>query len=65
MNNTIEKLSNGDFNVIKFDKCVICEVETEEPESKHVDYRMYYVDGAGQLCKECYENLDNKKYIKI
>ena len=43
------------------EKCVMCEKETNENVDTHIDYRFYYVDGAGQLCKDCYEDVYNTK----
>ena len=39
------------------DKCVICSVETPYEKSNPVDFRLGYVEGAGQLCLDCYENV--------
>ena len=39
---------------IKYDNCVCCGKQTNEPEARNVDHRNYYVDGAGQLCEDCY-----------
>jgi len=39
------------------DKCVSCGKETEYEQETHIDYRMYYVEGAGQLCRECFERV--------
>ena len=36
------------------EKCVSCEKETEVDVSTHIDHRDYYVEGAGQLCKDCW-----------
>lgn len=44
----------------KMDKCILCGCETIYPKNMHIDYRVYYVEGAGQLCKECYD----KTYLK-
>ena len=38
MNNTIENLPNGDFNVV-YETCVCCFKKTNEPVNKHIDYR--------------------------
>lgn len=66
MNNTIETLSNKDFDIkYEMEKCIVCDIETPEPISKHIDYRSYYIEGAGQLCKECFFNINNKKYIPL
>lgn len=64
MNNTVIK-TEDDFEVIPFEKCVICDTETDVPVNLNTNLRSSYIDGAGQLCKKCYDNLDNKKYIKL
>jgi len=67
MNNTIIKNKhNDDFTVeSSYETCVVCDKQTNVPVDLHVDYRNYYIDGAGQLCEECFFRLDNKKYITI
>ena len=40
------------------DKCVLCGVETEYTIDTHVDQRIGYIDGAGQLCNGCYDKLN-------
>lgn len=44
----------------KKDICVNCEKETQYDIDCHIDYRSYYIEGAGQLCKECYEKIYDK-----
>jgi len=39
------------------DKCISCGKETEYEREIHIDYRVYYVEGAGQLCRECFERV--------
>ena len=58
MNNKIEKLPNGDFKVSEMDECIVCGIETNEPKDKHVDFRVNYIDGAGQLCSKCIEKYE-------
>jgi hypothetical protein len=41
----------------EYDKCVKCGVVTPYKKTDHVDQRMYYLEGAGQLCETC-----GKKY---
>jgi hypothetical protein len=36
------------------DRCVICGKETEYTRDTHIDQRVGYVEGAGQLCGKCY-----------
>ena len=42
------------------DKCVSCDVETKYSEHDHIDFRIGYIEGAGQLCLDCYDDI----YIK-
>jgi hypothetical protein len=37
-----------------YDHCVLCGVETAYKRSTHVDMRHGYIEGAGQLCPNCY-----------
>jgi hypothetical protein len=64
MNNTIENLSNGDFNVV-YETCVCCFKQTNEPVNKHIDYREYYVEGVGQLCNVCGKKYEGQFIIPI
>ena len=36
------------------DECVLCGKKTPYTKATHVDYRQGYVEGAGQLCSDCY-----------
>jgi hypothetical protein len=38
------------------DNCVMCGTQTDYDFHTHIDYRYGYVEGVGQLCKNCYEN---------
>lgn len=39
------------------EECVLCHRVLEVAKSVDVSERVYYVDGAGQLCRECYSQL--------
>ena len=39
------------------DLCISCEIETEYSHDVSIDYRNHYVEGAGQLCKECWDKV--------
>lgn len=43
------------------DKCILCGVETAYDESTHIDMRVGYIEGAGQLCSQCYKNRNKPK----
>ncbi len=64
MNNTKIK-TDTNFEIISFEKCIVCDKETNILKNLNVDYRQFYIKGAGQLCNSCYANLDNRKYIKL
>mgnify|MGYP003115495558 CR=1 FL=1 len=39
------------------EKCVECDQETPYDVSTHISLRQCYVEGAGQLCQECWTNI--------
>ena len=39
---------------IQKEECVKCGEETKYNKSDHVDKRVGYIDGAGQLCNNCF-----------
>jgi hypothetical protein len=53
------KEKNGIYEV-----CIICQKETETLKSTHIDFRYGYVEGAGQMCRECYLR-ENRNLITI
>lgn len=57
MNETIKKLPNEDFKVVK-DNCVSCGVETMYNKTDNINRRAWYVEGAGQLCMGCYKGIN-------
>lgn len=47
------------------DLCLSCKVETEYSHDTSIEYREYYVEGAGQLCKKCYDAIiSNLKEVR-
>ena len=39
------------------DKCVICNAETPYTVDIHIKLREHYVEGAGQLCAVCFDDV--------
>lgn len=39
------------------DDCVVCGRKSEELKSTDISRRMYYVEGAGQVCYKCADKL--------
>ena len=48
---------NGNGESI-YENCIMCSKETTTLKTTHIDFRYGYVDGAGQLCRECYLGED-------
>jgi hypothetical protein len=46
--------SDKKAHVDDYDHCVLCGVETAYKRSTHIDIRIGYIEGAGQLCSKCY-----------
>lgn len=42
------------------DNCIICGKETPYDFETHIDNRMGYVEGMGQLCSSCYNESKSK-----
>lgn len=47
--------------------CILCGKETHEEITTHIDFRTGYIEGAGQLCLECYKKGDtsSRNHITI
>jgi uncharacterized protein YlaI len=41
------------------DKCIICGRDTQYDMDTHIDFRLNYIEGAGQLCDDCV-NISSK-----
>lgn len=41
------------------ERCVLCKKDTPYLRSTHIDLRMYYVEGCGQLCEDCWYKTDS------
>jgi hypothetical protein len=48
-----------------YDHCVLCGVETVYKRSTHIDLRVGYIEGAGQLCSKCYSSGTDRNHIAI
>tara|TARA_Y100000034_G_scaffold49999_1_gene61734 strand:- start:23 stop:328 length:306 start_codon:yes stop_codon:yes gene_type:complete len=52
------------INTIKRDKCILCNIETEYDEFDHIDSRLFYEEGVGQLCPDCWNETYEQKNAK-
>jgi hypothetical protein len=50
-----------------YEQCILCGVETTTLKTTHIDFRTGYIEGAGQLCRECYMkgNTESREHISI
>lgn len=44
----------------EMDLCVSCGCETVYPKHMHINYRINYIEGAGQLCQKCADDIYKK-----
>jgi hypothetical protein len=50
-----------------YEQCILCGVETTTLKTTHIDFRTGYIEGAGQLCRECYMkgSSESREHITI
>jgi hypothetical protein len=50
-----------------YEDCILCGVKTTTLKTTHVDFRTGYIEGAGQLCRECYMkgSSESREHISI
>lgn len=53
------KMKNEYISKNGFDLCVNCKKETSYKTETPVEYRVNYIEGAGQLCEECGRKYEN------
>ena len=59
---SVGKKQKDEFDM--FEQCIMCGEETTVLKTTHIDFRYGYVEGAGQLCRECYIST-NRNLITI
>lgn len=53
---SVGRKQKDEFDI--YETCVMCSKETTILKTTHIDFRYGYVEGAGQLCRECYLGED-------
>lgn len=50
-----------------YEDCILCKEKTTTLKSTHIDFRTGYIEGAGQLCRECYMkgSSESREHISI
>jgi hypothetical protein len=56
----------GDIKNI-YEDCILCGVKTDTLKTTHVDFRTGYIEGAGQLCRDCYMkgSSEGREHISV
>jgi hypothetical protein len=62
-NNVTSVGANNDI----YEDCILCNSKTTTLKTTHIDFRTGYIEGAGQLCRECYMkgNAESREHISI
>ena len=47
------------------DSCVLCGNQTHYELDTHIDNRVGYIEGMGQLCASCYRGTSSKNHIVV
>lgn len=47
-----------------YEQCISCKELTGTPKTLDIKKRSYYVEGAGQMCRDCWEALYPQKETK-
>ena len=58
--NFLNRLNIEVINEEDYEKCVICHELTDEKKDTNIELRSFYVEGVGQLCPKCYQEIYNK-----
>ena len=53
-----EKESMKDIKNSEIEKCVLCGADTQYTKNININERENYIEGAGQICKECAKKKD-------
>jgi hypothetical protein len=47
------------------DTCILCGVETAYDYETHIDVRVGYIEGAGQLCSACWDKSNDRSMLAV
>ncbi len=45
----------------KAEICILCGIDTKIDYDTPIERRRYYINGCGQLCRDCYNKLSGEK----
>ena len=47
------------------DTCILCGIETAYDFETHIDMRLGYIEGAGQLCSACWDKGNDRSMLAV
>ena len=47
------------------ESCILCGKETQYEFDTHIDNRVGYIEGMGQLCDSCFRGTNDKNHVVI
>ena len=47
------------------DKCVVCKKDSHHNKDEHIKVRIGYIEGSGQLCLNCYDDIYSIKKAEV
>ena len=64
-NGNVTSIGNNQNDI--YEDCIMCGVKTTTLKTTHIDFRTGYIEGAGQLCRDCYMkgNAESREHITI
>ena len=48
----------NEIKSVNYEKCVLCRKVVSIVKSTHIDLRDNYIEGIGQLCRDCYYKVE-------
>lgn len=63
MGGSYEIKNEGDL----YEDCILCGRKTTTLKTTHIDFRTGYIEGAGQMCRDCYMkgSSESREHINI
>lgn len=60
LENQVQGVTNDGYEL-----CIVCGAKTNVKFTTHVDHRLHYIEGAGQLCKDCYDAGTDRRHFTV
>ena len=49
---------HNEIKSMNYEKCVLCRRVVSIDKNTHIDLRDNYIEGIGQLCRDCYHKVE-------